>query len=111
MKIRKNLKTRHDQLTLLIHMLTGAVIALIIIIFFLYDTPEPDPGWPKLWFIRPLIIVPLAGSLGGAFYFFTGLMRSRGGWRKILAGALSLAVYLISLWAGTILSLNGTWWD
>jgi hypothetical protein len=92
-------------------MLQGAAIALILIIVFLLQAGEPNPDWPKLWMIRPLIIVPLAGAMGGVFYYFMDHLRYQGGWRKILANILSLVVYIIGLWLGTVLGLDGTMWD
>ena len=92
-------------------MLLGAGIALILITVFLLSAGDSDPSWPKLWMIRPLIIVPLAGALGGVFYYFMDHLRYRGGWRKALAIILSLVVYIIGLWLGTILGLDGTMWD
>ncbi|WP_229598990.1 hypothetical protein [Runella sp. CRIBMP] len=50
--------------------LIGAGIALTVITIFLVGVREPNPAWGKLWMLRPLIIVPLAGAMGGAFVFF-----------------------------------------
>ena len=92
-------------------MLQGAGIALLLIIFFLSAAGEPNPEWGKLWMLRPLIIVPLSGAMGGVFYYFMDHMRYQGIWRKILANVLSLVVFIIALWMGTILGLDGTMWD
>jgi hypothetical protein len=94
-----------------IRMLEGAGIALILILIFLLGAGEPDPDWHRLWMIRPLIIVPLAGALGGVHYYFMDHLRYQGGWKKVLSIFLSLLVYLIVLWLGTVLGLDGTWWD
>lgn len=92
-------------------MLQGAAIALVLIILFLASADEADPAWPKFWMIRPLIIVPIAGAMGGAFHFFLDDLRSQGGWRKTLAILLSIVGFLIALWMGTILGLDGTMWN
>jgi hypothetical protein len=92
-------------------MLHGAAIALILIGGFLLSAGEADPAWPKLWIMKPLIIVPLAGALGGLFYYNLDPLRHQGGWRTVLAFILSLIVYLIVLWLGVVLGLNGTMWD
>ena len=92
-------------------MLQGAGIALILIILFLLGAGEPDPDWPKLWMVKPLIMVPAAGALGGVFYYKMDHLRCQGSWREALAYVLSLMVYLIVLWLGTVLGLNGTMWD
>ena len=92
-------------------LLLGAGIALILIALLLLQVREPNPDWGKLWMVKPLIIVPVAGAMGAAFYFYMDHLRDEGGWRKILANVLSLLVYLIALWLGTVLGLNGTLWN
>jgi hypothetical protein len=92
-------------------LLQGAGIALILIIIFLTSAGEGDPDWPRYWMIRPLVIVPLAGALGGLFYYNMDHLRDQGGWRRVLANVLSLVVYLVVLWLGVVLGLDGTWWD
>ena len=92
-------------------MLQGAGVALILISLFLLSADQADPSWPRLWMLRPLIIVPLAGATGGVFYYFMDLLRYQGGSKKILANILSLVVYIIGLWLGTVLGLDGTMWN
>lgn len=92
-------------------MLLGVGIALILITIFLLGVGEPNPAWGKLWMIRPLIIVSLAGAMGGVFYYFMDHLRYQGGWRKTLAYILSLIGYIIALWLGTVLGLDGTLWN
>jgi hypothetical protein len=92
-------------------MLQGAGIALLLIIIFLLGVKNPDPAWGKLWMIKPLVIVPLAGAMGGVFYYFMDHLRYEGGWKKLLAIFLSLIGYVIALWLGTVLGLNGTLWN
>ena len=92
-------------------MLVGGGIALALIIFFLATAGEPNPKWPKLWRLKPLIIVPLAGGCGGVFYYLMDHLRYKGGWRKIVANVFSLLVFIIGLWLGIVLGLNGTYWN
>lgn len=92
-------------------MLQGAGIALVLIAIFLLGAGEPDPRWPKFWMLRPLIVVPIAGAMGGVFYYFMDHLRYEGGWKKILANFVSLIGYLVALWMGTILGLDGTMWN
>lgn len=92
-------------------MLLGAGIGLVIIAFFVFQVENPNPEWGKLWMIRPLIIVPLAGAAGGAFYYYMNQISNQGRWKKILATILSLIVFIIGLWLGIILGLSGTLWD
>lgn len=112
MRVQSEQQSLH-KVSLAKRALQGAGIALVLISIFLLKAgePDPNPGWPKLWFIRPLIIVPFAGAMGGVFYYFMDYLRYQGGWRKLLANVLSLVVYIIGLWMGTILGLDGTWWD
>lgn len=92
-------------------MLQGAGIALIVISAFLLSAGEPNPEWSKLYMVKPLILTPLVASLGGVLYYFLENLSSQGGWRKTLAIILSLVGYIIVLWMGTVLGLNGTYWN
>lgn len=92
-------------------MLLGAGIALFLITIFLLGTGEPNPQWGKLWMIRPLVIVPLAGAMGGVFYYYMNHLHFHGRWKRTLVNLLSLIVYIIALWLGTVLGLDGTLWN
>lgn len=87
----------------------GAGFALLLISIFLFGVNDPNPEWEKTWVIRPLIIVPLAGAVGGAFYSFMDYQISRGV-KKAGAFLLRIVVYLIGLWLGFFLGLAGTLW-
>ncbi|HYG19824.1 MAG TPA: potassium transporter KefB [Ohtaekwangia sp.] len=91
-------------------MLTGALIGLVVIIFFVTGG-DAKPEWGKFWMIRPLIVVPLAGAMGGAFYHFIIEQNFRHGWLKVLAIILSVIVFIVGLWLGIVLGLAGTHWD
>lgn len=91
--------------------LIGAGIGLLLISIFLLGVNNPDPSWPKLWMLRPLAIVPMAGAAGGFFYYLMNPLRRKGGWNAILANVLSILVFIIGLWMGSILGLDGTLWD
>jgi hypothetical protein len=93
-----------------IPMAIGAGIAFLVISFFVFGVDAPHPEWSKYWRIRPLIITPLAGAAGGAFYAFMTYLSTRG-LNRTLAVILSIAVYLVGLWLGTVLGLDGTMWD
>jgi hypothetical protein len=92
-------------------MLQGAGIALFLISLFLLSAGKPDPGWSKFWMIKPLLMVPAAGALGGLFFYNMDHLRSQGGSREVFAIVLSLVVYLVVLWLGVVLGLIGTMWD
>ena len=88
----------------------GAAIALLVISFFVFGVDAPHPAWGKYWMIRPLIITPLAGAMGGAFYALMDYQSSRG-FNRTLAILLSIVIYLVGLWLGIVLGLDGTMWD
>jgi len=92
-------------------MLQGGAVALVLIVLFLAGVDEPNPEWPKYWMVRPLIVVPIAGAMGGVFYYFMDFMRNGGLWSKIFANILSLLAYLVAIWMGSILGLDGTLWN
>lgn len=92
-------------------MLLGAGIALILILVFLLGVDNPKPEWGKLWMLKPLIVVPTAGAMGGVFYYFMDHLRYQGGWKTALAIIISLIGYIFALWIGTVLGLNGTLWN
>jgi hypothetical protein len=91
--------------------LVGAAIALILISAFLISAGEPNPNWGKLWMIRPLIIVPLAGAAGGVIYYLMNRWSDKGGWRRLSTVFLGIIAYIFVLWIGTVLGLDGTYWD
>lgn len=111
MEQKPNSPTLPDQpLSLAQPMLLGAGIALFVISLFIFGA-ETNPEWGKLWRIRPLIITPLAGVAGGAFYYFINRLSFRGKLNKTLAIILGLIVYIVGLWMGVVLGLDGTMWD
>jgi hypothetical protein len=92
-------------------MLVGAGIGLLLISFFLLSAGAPNPEWGKLWMIRPLIIVPLAGAMGGLCNYFIVNYRNQVGVNKVIAVLLSVIVFMVGLWMGVVLGLDGTLWD
>lgn len=97
--------------SLLKPMLIGAGIGLVLISIFLMGTGDPDPEWGKYWMARPLIIVPIAGAMGGLSYYLIVHFRTLVGLNKTLAIILGVIVLIIGLWLGTVLGLDGTYWD
>ncbi|RNI23553.1 potassium transporter KefB [Rufibacter latericius] len=91
-------------------MVVGAVIAFAVISLFVFGVDHPNPAWGKFWMIRPLIITPLAGAMGGAFYSHLNQLSSRG-FNKTVAILLGMVVYIIGLWLGIVLGLAGTMWN
>ena len=88
----------------------GAIIGLAIIALFVFGVERPNPEWGKLWRLKPLMITPLAGASGGAFFYFMDLMSLRG-MNKTVAIIVGVFGFVVALWLGTVLGLNGTMWD
>lgn len=111
MKQKNNLSAQTNyQVSFVKPILVGAGIALIVISIFVFGVDEANPEWGKFWRIRPLIITPLAGAMGGAFYSFMDYQSSRG-FNRTIAILLSFVVYFVGLWLGVVLGLDGTMWD
>ena len=92
-------------------MIAGAVPGLILISLFLMGTGEADPAWGEYWMIKPLIMVPLAGAGGGGVSYLLNHLRKALGWNTTVVIILCAIIYFISLWLGSVLGLNGTYWN
>lgn len=91
-------------------MLIGAGIAFFLISFFVFGVDEPNPEWPANWQVKPLILTPLAGAMGGLFVYFMDYLSFRG-LNRTVALIVGVIGFLIALWMGTVLGLNGTMWN
>jgi fructose-specific phosphotransferase system IIC component len=56
-------------------------------------------------------VVPLAGAGGGAFFYFMSRFGHHGAWVKWIARIVGVFGFIIALWIGTVLGLDGTLWD
>jgi len=92
-------------------MLLGAAIALLLITLFLLGVQSPKPDWGEFWMVRPLIFVPLVGAAGGFFYYFVQQQNLRSTSQRIGFTVLGSFGYVIALWMGFVLGLDGTLWD
>ena len=92
-------------------MVVGAGIGFILILLFLLSAGEGKPEWGPLWMVRPLIITPLAGAMGGLCNYFILNFHPLVGVSKTVAVILSVIVFIFGLWLGTVLGLDGTLWD
>ena len=100
-----------NRKSLIKRMLLGAAIGLFFISIFLYSVKKPDPNWGKFWMIRPLIIVPLAGAFGSLSFYLKDFLGSQSSWKNVLTIIFSSVAFIIVLWIGIILGLDGTLWD
>ncbi|RZK82305.1 MAG: potassium transporter KefB [Pedobacter sp.] len=105
-----NLPTQIHSAPLNRRMLIGGAIGLVIISLFLFETAG-KPEWGAFWKIRPFLIVPAAGAIGGLVYHYMDHLRIEGGWKRVLANVVSLIVFIIGIWMGIVLGLAGTLWD
>lgn len=96
---------------LLHRMLLGAGIGLAVISFFLLMVKNPDPSWPTMWMLRPIVIVPLAVAGAGLCFHFLDKYRYEKGWNKIFINLLGIIGHLIALWLGMVVGLDGTLWN
>jgi hypothetical protein len=92
-------------------MLAGAIIGLIVISFFVFGVNGAPAEWGVLWRVKPLIITPLAGAMGGLVYSIIYRVRQQFGWNKLLVNIFSALIFLVILWLGVVLGLNGTMWN
>lgn len=97
-------------ITIATSVLFGAGLGLILITLLLAGADAPDPAWGKLWMIKPLMIVPIMGGMGGVLYFFMKKISLRGKMNRTLVLAMSVIAYIISLWVGVVVGLDGTMW-
>lgn len=95
---------------LLYKAMLGAGMALILILAFITGA-ETKAEWPEYWRIRPVIITPLFGAFGGMFYHFTSQLLPQMRIPKPIAYTLGLIGFVIALWLGFVLGLDGTLWD
>lgn len=89
----------------------GAGIAACLIVIFLLQVKNPDPSWPKLWAVRPLIVVTVGGAIGGGIFYLLDHLRYQGGAKKIMANIMSLLLFLFCLWLSFVFGLDGTLWN
>lgn len=92
-------------------MLQGAIPGLILVSAFLISAGEGKPEWGNYWMIKPFVMVPFAGAMGGLVYFCFDRMRSQGQWSSIIANLLSIIIYIVGIWMGFVLGFNGTHWN
>ena len=91
--------------------LIGGAIGLILISFFLYSADEADSAWNRFWFIKPLIITPIVAAMGGAFHYYIEWLFAANRWNKAFAFLIGMLGFVVALWLGSVLGLDGTYWD
>lgn len=92
-------------------MLQGAAIGLLLIIFFLLSANKPNPDSMPMWWLRPLLVVPFAGAMGGLGFYLSGYYGKRLKINKAVLILLGLFGFLVALWLGMVVGLDGTYWN
>jgi hypothetical protein len=99
-----------NRQSLVLRMSLGGLIGLCLIAIFLYPS-VPNPEWGRFWWVRPFIVVPIAGAMGGAVNYFISQQSFSKRWITMASIIFSLIVFLIGLWMGIVVGLDGTYWD
>lgn len=100
-----------DSISLTNRMAAGAGIGLALISVFLSNVTDTDPAWGAYWMIRPFVIVPFAGAMGGLCNYFILHYHKRFGVHKAIAIIISFIVAVVGVWLGIVLGLDSTLWD
>ncbi len=100
-----------NRKSLIIKMVIGAALGFVLISLMVFSVKNPKPEWGELWMIRPLIIVPLAGTAGSLFFSSIEILRPQSIWTKILLIIASAFAFIVAMWIGIILGLDGTLWN
>jgi pilus assembly protein TadC len=91
--------------------ISGGILALAVISFFVLSADAPHPGWSSYWMVKPLLLTPFAGAFGGLVVYYCTRLAAFLQLNKVVAFLLSVPVYIVILWLGIILGLNGTLWN
>ncbi|MBZ9787628.1 potassium transporter KefB [Psychroflexus sp. CAK57W] len=88
----------------------GAGVAFLLILVFIAGV-ETQPEWPEMWQIRPLTITTISGAFGGVIFHLLIQLLPKTGIPKLIVYILSLLFFVVILWLGIVLGLDGTLWN
>ncbi|RYU90838.1 potassium transporter KefB [Mucilaginibacter terrigena] len=91
-------------------MLTGAIIGLAIISFFVIGAGKGNPAWGDYWRVKPLLLTPFLGAMVGLCYDISEPLGRLNGWMGKVFLLLSFVGYFIGMWMSMVLGLAGTMW-
>ena len=112
MKTQQNdFNTANHKSVLITRVLIGAGIGLVLITLFLSGVNNPKPEWGEYWKIRPMLMLPFAGAVGGLCFHILDYFRVQFSWNRFLIYFISLLIFVFGLWMGTVLGLVGTLWN
>lgn len=89
----------------------GFLTALTFISYIILSVNEPKPEWSEFWYIKPLVITPIAGAFGGVSSYLINIISIQNGFLKLLRIIFSVLVFIFFIWIGTVLGLDGTLWN
>lgn len=92
-------------------LLTGAIIGLVVISLFVFSVNDPDPAWGNYWRVRPLIITPIIAAFGMLAFLLKDLVGPKRPVMRLVIFLLSLFGFIVALWLGIVLGLDGTLWN
>lgn len=92
-------------------LLLGAAIGLVFMTLFLLGAADVNPWWGRYWMVRPLAVIALAGAGGGLCYAVLNYWSLQGKLNRTAAILISAVLYLVALWMGSVVGLDGTLWD
>lgn len=96
---------------LLKRMLLGAALGLLIISLFVFTVKNPDPAWGKYWMVQPLVITPLTGAFASLVFYLPQFLQFNNLWKNTIVRLTSILLFIVMLYMGIILGLNGTLWN
>lgn len=96
--------------TLIKTLLMSFAIGFFVITMMIFPIQNPKPEWGENWKIKPLIIVPLMSVIGSIPFYFTLIRKFKSSSNKFYSTIAAILLFLICLWLGIILGLNGTLW-
>ncbi len=96
---------------LLLKMLLGAATGLIIISLFVFTVDHPNPAWGKYWMVQPLVVTPLTAAFASLVFYLPEFLQFNSTWKNTLVRLTSILLFIIMLYMGIILGLNGTLWN
>ncbi len=100
-----------SPLSVIARMAIGALLGFALISLFIFPIKDPDPAWGSYWRVRPLIITPLVAAFGFLSFYLKEYILPKTDAGKIVVFLISTVAFLVALWMGIILGLDGTLWN
>lgn len=92
-------------------MALGLILGLVIISLFVFGVNNPKQEWGTNWRMQPLILTPIVVAFGSLAFFANRIFMPQTKTAKVLLSVASIIAFIISIWLGIIIGLNGTLWN